>query len=169
MSLATFRKKCSKCFLEKTGLDFHKDKRKKKYPQLQAECIECSRIRNKRRTRETMYNRQYHFKTRYNISLEDYENKKKAQQDCCEICKKKSDKLFVDHDHDTNEIRDLLCNACNWGLGQFKDNPKYLLAAANYLIKHNKQNVMNGDYDMVEISIDRLFDMCYNGGSGDPQ
>jgi len=50
-------------------------------------------------------------------------------------------KLTVDHNHKccegatscSNCFRGLLCNSCNWLLGQAKDDPQILRAAANYL------------------------------------
>ena len=39
----------------------------------------------------------------------------------------------IDHDHKTGEVRGLLCNNCNIGIGMFKENIGRLFAAANYL------------------------------------
>lgn len=47
----------------------------------------------------------------------------------------------VDHDHVTNEIRGILCRNCNWGLGQFKDDPDLMLAAAEYIKETKCQTV----------------------------
>lgn len=50
----------------------------------------------------------------------------------CVICGVE-DKLVVDHDHLTGEIRGMLCNHCNRGLGHFRDDPLLLEFAAQYL------------------------------------
>jgi Recombination endonuclease VII len=60
----------------------------------------------------------------------------KAQDYKCAICGEEK-RLVVDHDHATGDIRALLCDDCNKGLGSFKDNPDNLLKAAYYLEKHS--------------------------------
>ena len=41
--------------------------------------------------------------------------------------------LYVDHDHQTKEIRGLLCNACNTAIGLLEENCGRLLSALFYL------------------------------------
>ena len=50
----------------------------------------------------------------------------------CEICKS-AGALVVDHNHDTDEIRGLLCSGCNTGLGKLGDTVDSLILAINYL------------------------------------
>jgi hypothetical protein len=57
---------------------------------------------------------------------------------CCDICGEgisdgRFTRLSIDHDHETGKFRGMLCNSCNNGLGRFKDNPKLLRLAADYL------------------------------------
>lgn len=66
------------------------------------------------------------------MTAPEYEMLKFKQGYSCAICGKQV-KLHVDHDHETGEVRGLLCNNCNVGLGFFDDNPMLLIAAIRYL------------------------------------
>ena len=59
----------------------------------------------------------------------------------CPICQKTSipfvtANLVIDHDHNTGNARDWICDSCNTGLGRFKDNVKLLEAVIKYLQLH---------------------------------
>lgn len=45
--------------------------------------------------------------------------------------------LSIDHNHDTNKIRGVLCHSCNVGLGHFKDKIEWLEQAIAYLRNSN--------------------------------
>ena len=46
--------------------------------------------------------------------------------------------LVMDHNHESGKFRGMLCNHCNRGLGNFKDNINTLQAAIEYLKEKNK-------------------------------
>jgi hypothetical protein len=50
----------------------------------------------------------------------------------CALCKEERI-LIVDHDHNSGEVRALLCNNCNAGLGMFEDSVQRLSQAIGYL------------------------------------
>jgi hypothetical protein len=77
-----------------------------------------------------------HLKRTYGITQAVKDRRQRQQFGCCAICGKPPEpgkKLHVDHDHATGEVRGLLCDLCNRGLGFFKDNPQALRNAARYL------------------------------------
>lgn len=57
----------------------------------------------------------------------------KASTKECVICGD-SGPLVVDHDHASGNIRGMLCNHCNRGLGHFRDSPELLEFARMYLL-----------------------------------
>ena len=54
----------------------------------------------------------------------------------CAICGKITTNLVVDHNHQTNQVRDILCYSCNVALGKFKESPELLTRAIRYLEWH---------------------------------
>jgi uncharacterized C2H2 Zn-finger protein len=78
-------------------------------------------------------------KTKYNLSQEDFDRMFEGCGGRCMICKKsfsserRSTTPHIDHDHETGEVRGLLCGPCNSGLGYFKDSPESLREAVRYL------------------------------------
>lgn len=78
--------------------------------------------------------RKSNYKKRYGITVEQYDQLFEYQGGRCAICNKTSTKkLNVDHDHNTGEIRGLLCGNCNKALGLFDDAIEALQAAIDYL------------------------------------
>jgi hypothetical protein len=71
---------------------------------------------------------------KYGLSVEAYEAMLAGQGDACAICRTKFEKTpCVDHCHERNKVRGLLCTACNLGLGKFRDDPHALRRAADYV------------------------------------
>lgn len=78
---------------------------------------------------------QNRLKTKYGISIEDYNKMVEEQKNKCAICLSELNPPLVDHCHQTNKVRGLLCQSCNSGLGFFYDEIKYLRSAIEYLKK----------------------------------
>lgn len=100
---------------------YHKDRRDKDPQQY------------RKTTRDNM------LKYRHGLSTIEYNNILQLQNNSCLICKTtnpgnwKQQRFHVDHSHRTGKIRGLLCQACNTGLGHFKDSPDLLRIAATYI------------------------------------
>jgi len=76
----------------------------------------------------------------YGISSFIYWLMSNSQNHKCLCGRDVKNRLCVDHDHRTNEVRELLCSQCNIILGLANDNPVILIALADYLIKYKKGN-----------------------------
>ena len=79
----------------------------------------------------------------YGVTHEWYHETLERQKFSCGICRKPAEKndlrsgkpmrLAVDHCHATGEVRGLLCNSCNRGIGLLNHDKETLLAAISYL------------------------------------
>lgn len=77
----------------------------------------------------------------YGITQADYDLMLELQDSSCAICnvheqKTTKKRLFVDHDHKTKKVRGLLCQHCNFVLGQARDDISILENAITYLQQH---------------------------------
>ena len=118
-------RKCIKCFIEKDLSEFGLNGKLKNVKRYYSYCKSCDNIKK--------------IINKYNITKEEYLEKIKIQNNCCKICGKSNNNknLFVDHNHKTNKVRDLLCAKCNTGLGMFEENIEYMNNAISYLKYHN--------------------------------
>ncbi len=90
--------------------------------------------------------RERDMRRKYGITISEYEIMFAAQDGKCAICKlaeKAFDprtgaqkRLAVDHCHNSEKIRGLLCWDCNIALGKIKDSPEILREMIAYLEKH---------------------------------
>jgi hypothetical protein len=80
----------------------------------------------------------------YGITESEYRNMLKEQHNLCAICGSEgflignnghTELLAVDHDHETEKVRGLLCHNCNRALGLFQDRIDNLKSAIKYLRK----------------------------------
>lgn len=87
-------------------------------------------------------------KNTFGLSLDEFNAMYTAQNGLCAMCGEpetwvrggRLHSLSVDHCHETGAIRELLCRACNNGIGHFKENTDALRKAADYLDRHDAKN-----------------------------
>jgi DNA-binding transcriptional MerR regulator len=116
-------------------------------------CMPCSRKRSQRYYQESQLwrdkKREWRLLRLYGISLEQLTELLVAQDSKCAICRKQWQDcdapkkalhdesflqyLYVDHDHNTGNVRGLLCNACNFAIGLFEDDALRIVSAIEYL------------------------------------
>lgn len=80
----------------------------------------------------------YRLRSKYGIDSERFYFLKAKQGEKCFICgihykEAPKNTLVVDHCHTSGQVRGLLCNSCNAGLGMFKDSVEVLFKAVKYL------------------------------------
>jgi hypothetical protein len=74
-----------------------------------------------------------HLKMRYQLTPDEYAQMLIAQGGKCAVCEKPFRTIDVDHDHDTGDVRGLLCRGCNLGVEFFikhRDRAESYLASA---------------------------------------
>lgn len=79
---------------------------------------------------------------RFDHSAEHYYEMLKNQHGICGLCgepPKPGEYLVVDHDHDSNMLRELIHDACNKVIGFSKDDPNLCQKAARYLLRHHSK------------------------------
>lgn len=149
-------KKCSKCKVIKPISAFYIEKKGKRIGLPTSQCKSCCTIQssmyysnntekaklahskwvnnNKERVAFTKA------KSSYGITKEQWDNLPKS----CSICGNTKD-LRIDHCHKNKQIRGVLCDRCNKGLGFFKDNPTHLLRASDYVSGSNDAHLFKPD------------------------
>ena len=120
-------RRCYTCGVSKHVSEFHPNKMNR--TGLSSNCHACKRAREIER--------------RYGITQADYDDILVEQKDRCAICLTDEppvsagvrERWHIDHDHETGQVRGLLCRGCNLMLGHARENPDTLIAAAAYLLE----------------------------------
>ena len=119
MRMTTNTQVCRKCFIDKPLEAYHGDRRTAN--RKRTTCISCRQ--NQRAIT--------------NITRTHYSTLLVAQDYKCAICEVHASELprelSVDHSHETDEVRGLLCAHCNIGLGNFRDDAELMSKAIEYL------------------------------------
>lgn len=89
------------------------------------------------RRQDPMVKRARELKRKYGLTPEGYEALFASQGHRCGLCGvSDAARWMIDHCHETNRVRAILCSRCNCGLGWFDDDPESLRRAALYLEKN---------------------------------
>lgn len=135
---------CARCDTTKSASEFYTNCAAK--DGLQTYCKPCLKAYeleryHKNPARRLKIQRKSDLKRKYGLTQEAYDSMISDQNGMCAICLEKPEKFCVDHDHSCCEgekscgkcIRQLLCPSCNLALGNMRDDPQRLRAAADYL------------------------------------
>lgn len=125
--------RCARCNAEKPADEFPRNKRVASGRHCY--CKPCHNAINRATRNRNGGARKYHLKKRYGITLQEFDALLSKQGFLCPICLKRP-AVHVDHDHRTGTVRGILCEMCNGGLGQFRDNPETIESAIEYLERH---------------------------------
>ena len=132
-------KECSKCGASKPKSEYYAQKSNKDGLYSYCKSCTCGIQRDRRKKYGTEYYRNKRFIKKYGINYSAYQQMLMEQDHKCLVCGIEYDEndrtttFFVDHNHSTGEVRGLLCQRCNTGLGMFQDDPAILQLAMNYL------------------------------------
>jgi hypothetical protein len=108
-------------------------------------CRACSKERHRRD----------HLKRNFGLTPQQLAERIASQGGVCAICRDGKPE-HIDHDHETGQVRGVLCGPCNMGLGLFKDEPARLEAASTYLqrARFAALGVVVEEYDLTRFKIE---------------
>jgi Recombination endonuclease VII len=86
----------------------------------------------------------------YGLSQEEWDRLVALQGNRCAVCKttqpgRRGERWHIDHDHVTGQVRGLLCHQCNVGIGNLRDDPQIMMAAARYVAAHRTEAGVTAD------------------------
>ena len=118
-------KTCNVCRQSLSEDSFHKRTLKSGKISLQAKCKKCST-----KVRKKYY--KPHSAIRQRLKLTQAEVDAITAPGACEVCGSK-ERLCIDHNHDTEKPRGLLCHKCNTALGLLGDDSQRMIKLIQYL------------------------------------
>ena len=119
-------KTCGECKRSLPDDSFYKRIYKNGKTGLQHKCKECATV-----VRQRYY--KPHSSIRYKLGLTEEQVAEIIAPGKCASCGATDRKLCIDHDHDTEKPRGLLCNNCNTALGLLGDDPEKVAQLGSYI------------------------------------
>jgi len=136
-------KVCSACGIDKPFSEY--TKRYDRPVGVRPRCKECQRKvdANIRLTDagKKKYRKQLWRKSGIEITYEEYKERYEAIEGKCEICDEQFPSLCVDHNHETGEVRGLLCTPCNLAIEHLKESSNIMKKAIEYIENYGGRNV----------------------------
>ena len=118
-------KVCTKCKRVKPETSFNRDTRNSKEGR-RARCKLCENIYERARRKQfkkefpliaKKQEFKYNLKSKYGLTVKEYQQMFETQQGCCAVCgisqSKLSHRLCVEHSHKSGKVRQLTCKTCN--------------------------------------------------------
>ena len=122
-------KLCNKCKVEKPLTEYYKRTYSSGNVGYQNNCKKCQG-----KQRVQYWKPHQVARRKFGLSDEEYTTLIERSQGLCEVCNNPmGNKRCIDHDHNTGEIRGVLCNNCNTALGLVGDNVTTLTKLIQYL------------------------------------
>lgn len=142
--LALGRKRCTKCREPRPLEEFQahaytRDRLSDRCKACLKEDRETIYTRPEAREKRSAWRKRSKLKYRYGITDAEFDRLNNLQGGVCAICGKppeggpRTQRLHVDHSHDTGKVRGLICLKCNSALAQFGDSIEGLMRAVDYL------------------------------------
>ena len=132
-------KRCFQCRETKPLNDFHVSRASSDGRNSRCKLCNTAQAAAWRKQNPDRYLDRY-LRRKYGISLVHYRMFLMEQNGRCAVCHRTPEEvggrhklLDVDHNHQTGEVRGLLCTDCNRAIGMLSDDPARLRAAAAYL------------------------------------
>ena len=122
-------KRCPRCNEVKSSGDFHRNR--SSVDGLHWVCKPCNKVSGAYR-KKVEERRRFRL---YNITREEVDALRAHQNDRCAICGDQfiGMSFHIDHDHETDQVRGLLCGKCNTALGLLRDSHRVVARAVEYL------------------------------------
>lgn len=134
-------KKCSRCGIEKPETEFSLRMSTKNGLMPRTFCMTCEGGKFADSEESKAYQKQWKMMDRYGVTPEQVQAMGEAQEWVCPISGTDiREKYYIDHDHATGKVRQLLCFHCNVGLGHFKDSTELMTKAITYLEQHSDKS-----------------------------
>lgn len=127
---------CTKCKVTKDQAEFYKRKgNDRATARYMSECKDCHKEDQRKRNacpERKAAKRDQNLRKNYGITSYDYDRMYAEQDGRCFVCEDQKSVLHVDHNHETGEVRKLLCALCNTAFGKMRESPRLINKLLEY-------------------------------------